>query len=120
MERVTESVQPVAEILPLAIVVTPEKRNDGRKSKDGPPYVCRYCGKHWKQRGNLISHERTHTGEKPFICKTCGRGFSQRSNLKRHERVVHDSDERSRPSGSRKIEKSSHRQWNNVREAVNS
>merc|ERR1711871_1032063 len=43
----------------------------------GSPKVhsCSFCRKGFKQRSNLVAHERIHTGEKPYVCEICNRGF---------------------------------------------
>ncbi|KAB0346055.1 hypothetical protein FD755_024298, partial [Muntiacus reevesi] len=49
--------------------------------------TCRECGQGSKDRSSLITHERTHTGEKPFVCGQCGRSFHRKSHLITHQRI---------------------------------
>ncbi|XP_077528669.1 uncharacterized protein LOC144141042 [Haemaphysalis longicornis] len=50
-------------------------------------WQCPYCPYTSKKRGNLVQHERTHTGDRPFTCPLCNRGFRQKKNLVKHQRV---------------------------------
>ena len=49
--------------------------------------LCRFCGKHFKHKWNLLIHERYHTGDKPFTCQFCQKGFVSASYKDRHERT---------------------------------
>ncbi|XP_065783086.1 histone-lysine N-methyltransferase PRDM9-like [Muntiacus reevesi] len=49
--------------------------------------TCRECGQGSQDRSSLITHERTHTGEKPYVCGECGRSFIQKSDFIRHQRI---------------------------------
>ncbi|KAM9387545.1 uncharacterized protein LRP34_000007 [Phaethornis superciliosus] len=51
------------------------------------PFRCGDCGKSFSQRPNLLTHRRVHTGERPFPCAQCGKSFSQKANLLAHQRI---------------------------------
>ena len=45
------------------------------------------CPRRFAEKGKVVRHERTHTGEKPYACSTCPRRFSIKSNVPKHERT---------------------------------
>ena len=47
---------------------------------------CIFCGKVFKKKTNLETHERVHTEEKPYSCKYCTKAFKTKDNVKSHER----------------------------------
>ena len=47
-------------------------------------FVCGVCGKKFRTRWHLETHERIHTGARPFACEVCGRTFNVKGNLKAH------------------------------------
>ncbi|XP_028359843.2 histone-lysine N-methyltransferase PRDM9-like isoform X1 [Phyllostomus discolor] len=50
-------------------------------------HVCRECGRGFTRKSSLITHQRTHSGERPYVCRECGRGFTQKSDLIKHQRT---------------------------------
>ncbi|XP_042554385.1 zinc finger protein 200 isoform X3 [Dipodomys spectabilis] len=50
-------------------------------------YTCPLCGRQFSESSYLISHQRTHTGEKPYDCSHCGKSFNHKTNLNKHERI---------------------------------
>ncbi|XP_066449498.1 zinc finger protein 879-like [Eleutherodactylus coqui] len=50
-------------------------------------YSCTECGKQFRQRSQLKSHQKMHTGRKLYHCEECKMCFSEKSNLVRHQRT---------------------------------
>ena len=55
------------------------------------PYACSDCGKSFARGGQLIVHQRVHSGDKPYSCSDCGAQFTSSGNLKTHAKLHENS-----------------------------
>jgi len=61
-----------------------EEEDDGKSREKDRKFVCNYCQNRYYAKDHLLSHIRTHTGEKPFECEKCNEKFMYRSTWTNH------------------------------------
>ncbi|XP_064330016.1 zinc finger protein interacting with ribonucleoprotein K-like isoform X1 [Phalacrocorax carbo] len=66
---------------------TARERGGGARVARSHPNTCEACGKSFSLRSNLLTHRRSHLGERPYACPECGRCFGQSSHLLTHQRL---------------------------------
>lgn len=52
-------------------------------------YLCPFCGKEFRLKGDFTRHCMIHTGEKPFTCPNCAFKTTRKSTLKKHIERTH-------------------------------
>ena len=53
------------------------------------PFECTTCRKKFRYRSTLMTHQRSHTGEKPYRCNICDEEFRAATLLKIHIKRSH-------------------------------
>lgn len=48
------------------------------------PHKCNICTKEFRKKPELLSHLRTHSGERPFGCNLCTQSFTSKKLLRQH------------------------------------
>merc|ERR1719369_2319726 len=61
-----------------------EEDDDVKSREKDRKFVCNYCQNRYYAKDHLLSHIRTHTGEKPFECEKCKERFMYRSTWTNH------------------------------------
>ncbi|XP_026865510.2 zinc finger protein 142 isoform X2 [Electrophorus electricus] len=54
------------------------------RHRDVRSFVCEKCGKAFKTRFLLKTHQKRHSDERPYVCSVCQRGFRWPAGLRHH------------------------------------
>ncbi len=54
------------------------------RHRDVRSFICEKCGKAFKTRFLLKTHQRKHSEERPYVCSVCQRAFRWPAGLRHH------------------------------------
>ncbi|KAM7413806.1 hypothetical protein PAMA_018886 [Pampus argenteus] len=74
-------------ICPICVKRSTHLVTHNRTHSGEKAFSCSVCKKWFRYKGDADRHMRTHTGEKPFSCSVCGKRFSQSAGLASHRRT---------------------------------
>ena len=64
-----------------------------RLHMDERAHTCTTCGRSFKEKSQLVRHERVHLPDKPFKCTKCEYSSTRRDKLKEHVQKYHEEDD---------------------------
>ena len=65
------------------------KAHEERVHEKQKNWFCKACSFSAYEKGNLVIHMRTHTGERPYRCKICTKSFARLDILHKHTVTKH-------------------------------
>ena len=73
-------------VAPVVVALEPKPCTPPAARKPRQIAQCQYCD-YTAIRGNVVKHERIHTGEKPYKCAYCDKRSGDLSVILLHQRI---------------------------------
>ena len=71
----------------MDFTITDDPIINGNQRHKCKVWLCKMCGKYFREKANLVAHIYIHLGYRQHTCSACEKGFFHRSSLINHVRT---------------------------------